>query len=297
MTVHRFRPLALFTAAIALASSGLAHAGSGEAWSERGHVKIMGFDAGSRFLFDARGELVENGQGRPLVGRDVASDTRARAMVSGELRLGGRHRLQGALYRIDGGNDIAFEASAPNGLPVGNGTRADVSGRYDVDFRLARLMYEYALVETPSVLVGLSGGLHWARIAGEGRATAIVDWNGRSDTFTGDGEHALWRVAPSLGVRVAAAPHPRWRLGVEAQGFDTRWGNFTSERGHYERFGLSVEYRARPNLGIHMGYDWFRLKYTDDFSSTLPEQDVSLSGRARGELRVDGPTLGLVMAF
>lgn len=271
--------------------------GTQGAWDERLRIGFSGFHAGARVLMVGEATFVDGDDATLVAGRDVVGDHVVRPHLHAEFRMAGRHRLLGGYYRVNGGSDIHFADELPVETPPRIDARLTLDGRYDIDFRLAKLMYEYALVESPRWLAGLSGGLHWARLGGTVRADARIDWNGDPREYQAEAGRALWRMAPSLGLRIVHAPTRRWRIGLEAQGFSTEWGRLSKERGHFERAALLVEYRLGEHLGLQAGYDWFRLKYTADFDIARPEQALRLTGRGRADLRMDGPTLGMTLSF
>lgn len=175
---------------------------------------------------------------------------------------------------------IYFEELPEYQIPAGS--RAD----FGMEFKLATLMYEYAFVESDQWTVGAQAGVHWAQLV----AIASFDVPDiANDRF----EWKRTKRAIALGGRVQYRPTEKWRFGLEVQGYDTAWGNFVSENGHFERAGLLAEYRFTDTFGVHLGYDWFRLKLRD----VAADEDEFYSVLLDGELKVHGPTAGLTVAF
>jgi hypothetical protein len=175
----------------------------------------------------------------------------------------------------------------------------DLDGR--LNFQLASVNYEFAVVDSPRLQWGVGLGISHARL--EARATGSSGGTAELDPAW---EHVRWKrdgTAPNLHTRVAWIPAPRWRIEVQGQYLDTRWGDFLRERGHFERGGLLVGYLLTDRVALHAGYDWFRLKLSDDYSGSFDapsETDigtVDVSGRLTGRLKVHGPMLGVTFRF
>lgn len=171
-----------------------------------------------------------------------------------------------------------------------------------VKFALASLNYEYAVVQNEAFEVGLGLGITWADLEATGSATS-------SGTEEVDPEYTEggWRqdgMSPNLHARIAWKPGERWRVQAQGQYLDTEWGDFLDEQGHFERAGVFVEYAVTPAIGVHVGYDWFRLELEDEYSATYdppPEAGlagpVNINGTARGEFKVHGPMAGVTFRF
>lgn len=175
----------------------------------------------------------------------------------------------------------------------------DVSGR--ISFELANLNYEFAMVDTPRFQWGLGAGFTHATLAARGIATSAG--TGDIDPQWEDLDWKRDGTSPNLHTRVAWSPTPRLRIEAQAQYLDTRWGDFIDERGHFERGGLLVEYRVTERIGVHVGYDWFRLKLSDDYRDSFeaPAESgigtVDVAGKATGEFKVHGPMAGVSVRF
>lgn len=289
------------TQAISIALAlGLAAAGQANAQDDdRFTLKLSGFQTDSRISLaaDGRARVDDFPLSVAFGGRDEIRGTRTRPHIQAMWRFTERQRLMAAHYETAQGRRYPFDESITMGeFPD---ERLDVYGDagFDIEFELFNLMYEYAIISTDQWTVGLAGGLHWARLEAWADVIATAEYDGEVRTETLDYEWSRRRYAPSVGMRVEYRPTERWRLSVDGQGFSTGWGNFTSEDGNYVRMSLNAEYRITPNLGVHAGYDWFRLKIADDFRGSLVGGDITYRGRARGELDVRGPTLGVTFAF
>lgn len=223
------------------------------------------------------------------------SDTRPHIQLM--WRIGDRHRLTAAHYEVGQGRDYSFSESLDlSGIDRGE-ARGDLEGGFDIEFELANIMYEYTVFQGEGWSVGAAAGVHWARLEATSNARLDVEWEDEARSFEEGYDWSRRRWAPGIGLTARWQPADRWRLSADAQRFETRWGNFTSEDGFYERVGLNAEYRLARNIGVHAGYDWFRLKISDDFRGGLLDGEVRYSGTARAQLRVHGPTLGLTLAF
>lgn len=175
----------------------------------------------------------------------------------------------------------------------------DVAGR--ISFELASLNYEFAVVDTPRFQWGVGAGVTHATL--EARGTGTSSGTGEVDP---QWETLAWKrdgTSPNLHTRIAWAPTPRLRIEAQGQYLDTRWGDFIDERGHFERGGLLVEYLVTERIGIHVGYDWFRLKLSDDYRGTFeaPAESgigtVDVAGRVTGQFKVHGPMAGVSFRF
>nr|WP_298131709.1 hypothetical protein [uncultured Pseudoxanthomonas sp.] len=197
---------------------------------------------------------------------------------------------------VDPGN-IFDEVEIP-GEPV-EIPAIDIDGR--LSFELASLNYEFAVVEAPRFQWALGAGVTHATLEARGTGTSTgtgeVDPQWESFRWKKDG------TSPNLHTRVSWAPTERLRVEAQAQYLDTRWGDFIDERGHFERGGLLVEYLVTERLGIHVGYDWFRLKLSNDYRGSFdapPETGVGtvdIAGKLTGQFKVHGPMAGVTFRF
>lgn len=175
----------------------------------------------------------------------------------------------------------------------------DISGR--ISFELASLNYEYAVVDAPQFQWGLGVGVTHAKL--EARGTGTSTGTGEIDPQFEELDWDRNGTSPNLHTRVSWSPTPRLRVEAQAQYLDTGWGNFVNENGHFERGGLLVEYLVTERLGIHVGYDWFRLKLSDDYRGSFeapPESEigtVDVAGKLTGQFKVHGPMVGVSFRF
>lgn len=194
----------------------------------------------------------------------------------GELKFGQRHRLVFNYLDYDRGQQAVLEE------PISFDTITIPAGSAafgDMQFRLAGLAYDFAVVETPTVSVGLQLGVQYARLEGRLRAQSglnVYDERGEEDG-----------ALPVLGARVAFAPVDAWRIVVQGQHFDSDWADLEDTTGSLTRASALLEYRFNPRFGAHAGYDWFRIDAQDEGSDGL----VGL------EQRLQGPMVGVTLAF
>jgi hypothetical protein len=220
-------------------------------------------------------------------------------LFSGGKRRGERHSFsQFTPCRPGHGERWAPHTVEIPGEPV-EVPAVDVSGR--ISFELASLNYEFAMVDTPRFQWGLGAGITHATLAARGTATSAG--TGEIDPQWEDLDWKRDGTSPNLHTRVAWSPTPRLRIEAQGQYLDTRWGNFINEQGHFERGGLLVEYRVTERIGVHVGYDWFRLKLSDDYRGSFeaPAESgigtVDVAGKATGEFKVHGPMAGVSVRF
>jgi opacity protein-like surface antigen len=168
-------------------------------------------------------------------------------------------------------------------------------------FALASLNYEYSVVSTDALTWGVGLGVTHARL----QARGYGGWDGTDeiDAGTASGEWKKTGWSPGVHTRLTWRPAERWNVGLEGQYLDTRWGDFLDERGHFERAGLVVEYRVSDRVGVHVGYDWFRLKLRDDYvadfegAAVLGIDPVDVAGTLTGQVKVHGPMAGVTFHF
>jgi len=234
---------------------------------------------------------------------DIGRETRPRGSVM--FRMSERQRLIGNLYDYErnegrdwGGGfvdpaDYGFEGD-PVEIP-------EVSADSQLKFRLASLNYEFAVVNTEQFVWGLGAGITHARLEAGVSATSSGTAELDPESTSAGWNKSEW--SPNLHTRFAWQPTEKWVFSVEGQYLDTRWGDFTKERGHFERGGVLAEYRISERVGVHVGYDWFRLKLADDFEGSVgPFEEagvdqINYAGTLTGTLKVHGPMAGITFAF
>lgn len=200
--------------------------------------------------------------------------------VDGVWHISNRNRLIFDYFRYQKDNkqtlseDISYQG---NTVPSGSFVKLDSR------FQLASLIYDFSVVETDQFSLGLELGAEWAKL--DAKATADAGTLGRyRETWKEDG------VAPVVGVRFTATPGDRWLINVQGQYLDANWGNFDYD-GKIKRANATVEYKFTQNFGVFAGYDWFKINYSEPYTSG------DITGRAGVDLEFKGPTVGLTFAF
>jgi len=299
------RRLALCTSAFAFLAA-TAPAALAQAPEERFMLRLSAFNPEASIGFSGTG-TVTDGADQATFDFDERFDTSATWRPRGALaiRFSERQAIVANYYdfrrneRWDYGGTILDpgEIGGP-GSPI-EIPNARLDGYIELD--LASVNYDYSVVSTDNLQWGLGLGVAWAKlqadVSGSSGATDLVDSQFETISWKKDG------FSPGLHTRLAWTPAERWQIGLEAQYFDTGWGNFLDEDGHFERGGLFVEYMVGPRMGVHVGYDWFRLKLYDDYRGTAYAPDgveagpFPYEGRIAGDLRVHGPVAGLSFRF
>jgi hypothetical protein len=206
---------------------------------------------------------------------DFGDDTAPR--VEGIFHFSERNRLLFNYFQYDRdkrytlGEDVVFGDTT---IPAGSFAKAKA------EFDLGSLVYDYAVVETPTTSLGLQIGAEWARLKGSVYAT--------DDTNSFDARDSQKGVAPVVGARFSTntADH-KWGFTLQAQYLDADWGDFDDYSGDISRANALVEYRFTRNFGLYAGYDWFKLNVKRDYDD----------GSAGLDLRFKGPTAGVTLAF
>ena len=206
---------------------------------------------------------------------DFGSDEIA-PRIEGQFRFGERNRL---LFNYFGyekdqrrtlSDDISFDG---NTIPAGSFAKAESK------FELASLVYDFAVVETDTVSLGLQIGAEYAKIEGQLYAEA-----GELSYETRASEDGF---APVVGARFTAAPGEKWRFVAQAQYLDTEWGDLGDYEGDLTRANALIEYRFTPGFGVFAGYDWFKLDVERGGSDGVIGLDQ----------RFKGPMAGVTLAF
>lgn len=206
---------------------------------------------------------------------DFGDDTAPR--VEGIFHFSERNRLLFNYFQYDRdkryelGEDVVFGDTT---IPAGSLAKAKA------EFDLGSLVYDYALVETPTTSFGLQVGAEWARLKGNVYASDGTDSFESRDSESG--------VAPVVGARFSAnsADH-KWGFTVQGQYLDADWGDFDDYSGDITRANALVEYRFTRNFGLYAGYDWFKLDVNREYDD----------GSAGMDLTFKGPTAGVTFAF
>ena len=197
--------------------------------------------------------------------------------VEGIFRFSEHNRLLFNYFSYDNGNRYVLDED----LVVGGGTLpAGTTAKTRARFDLGSLVYDYALMETPSVSFGAQIGAAWANIKG-----TVSGVNGSAQARTSESVNG---AAPVVGLRLSTitADH-KWGFTAQAQYLNASWGSFDPYSGDISRANALVEYRFTNNFGINAGYDWFRLNARRKRHS----DDIGI------DLRFHGPTAGMTLAF
>lgn len=197
--------------------------------------------------------------------------------VEGMFRMGNRHRLLFNYFRYSEdrryalGEDLVLgETTIPAGTTAG----------FDTEFDLGGLVYDFAVVETPTTSIGLQIGAQRAKMA----ADLVVDSDGERYTAR-ESENG---TAPVVGLRLGFnTADQRWRFTVQGQYLDADWGDFGDYDGDLSRANALVEYRFTDHFGLYAGYDWFKLNVRQHGA----DGTVGLDQRFRG------PIAGVALAF
>ena len=309
----RLKSLLVLTALAAATGSADGKSLSPAPDNERFSIKLSGFDTDSRIQLRASGNADYDGRpfSSPWYAIGEIQGGRPRPHLHAMFRMTDRQRLTFGYYQAGSGNRYQFDRAWDLGshrdffdeydgfsgefsnLPAS----VNVDAGFDIEFRLANLMYEYALFQNETWSFAGGIGMIWADLDFNARAQATGEFDGGVETVDASYRWRRTKWAPTLAVRGMYAPTENWRFTAGAQGFQTDWGNFGTLRGHFERFGITGEYRFTRNFGAHVGYDWFRLKLSDDIRGGFNSNQLTYTGRATGDLRVRGPTVGLTVAF
>lgn len=196
--------------------------------------------------------------------------------LDGTFRFSDRQRLVFDYFQYDKektatlNNDLSFDDVT---LPAGSFARAEV------EFTLASLMYDYAVVDTDTFELGLQIGAEWAKL--EGTLLAEAGPDRFRDSSSEDG------YAPVVGARFTVTPSEHWLINLQGQYLDADWGNFDNYDGSITRANAVVEYRFTPVFGVFAGYDWFKL------DATRGGRDGSLGL----DQRFKGPIAGVSLTF
>ncbi len=296
--------LAAIPAALALAT--LAQPVHAQSRDDRFVLRLSAFNPQAELGFSGNG-VVTDGTDDASFGFDESFDTGREWRPRGAIgfRISERQALVGNFYdyRRDetwqyGGNVLDTGTIIPGGEAI-EIPSARIDGR--LAFRLANLNYEYAVVKNDTFEWGLGLGVTYAKLeataSGSTTGTDLVDPQFEAAGFETDG------FSPGLHTRLTWTPAERWTVGLEAQYLDTNWGDIVDEDGHFERGGLLVEYMVSERVGLHVGYDWFRLKLQDQYRGTARAPDgidagpFPYAGTVTGDLKVHGPMAGVTFRF
>lgn len=299
---HAVLPAALI-AAMTLAVPQSAHARD-DSRNDRFTLRLSAFNPEAQLRFEAEGTATDGTDSADFGGAesfDTGKDWRPRGAIT--FRISDRQSIGGSYYDYERSNDwnTAGGLFDPPQLPGGpvDVPAIDASGK--LKFALATAYYEYAVVDTEAFEWGLGLGVTHASLESRG----AVAWSASDDVAAGDGsfrdDTSGW--SPALHTRVTWRPADKWRVDLEGQYLDTTWGDFLDEEGHFERAGVVLEYLVTEHFGVHVGYDWFRLKMKDGFAGTIvpPAETgaapIDVAGTLTGQLKAHGPMAGITFRF
>ena len=237
-------------------------------------------------------------------GGDIDIDGRWRPRGEFLWRISDRNTLAASYYDYRRDESWSFEGDWIDPGAIFDEDPVEIPGvelEGRLAFKLANINWDYALVDNDAFEWGLGLGVTHAEL--EARATGRSTGTAELDP---EWESVRWRregTSPNLHTRLTWRPGERWRVEVQGQYLDTRWGDFIDERGDFERGGLLVENMVSERVGVHVGYDWFRLKLKDQYRGTarapsgIDAGPFPYSGEITGDLNVHGPMAGVTFRF
>lgn len=198
--------------------------------------------------------------------------------VDGLFRISQRQRLIFNYFKYDKdaretlSDDVSYgDVTVPSGSFV----------KGELKYQVASLVYDYAVVDTDEVSLGLQLGAEWAKVEGNAYADLGDLYSG---TFVDESEDG---AAPVVGLRFSAHPGEHWVVTVQGQYLNTDWGDFGDYEGDLSRANAIVEYRFTRNFGVFAGYDWFKL----DVDRKGGDATIGLKQEFKG------PVAGITLAF
>ena len=201
--------------------------------------------------------------------------------VDGVFRMSDRQRLIFDYFNYDKkrretlGQDLSYDDIT---IPEGSWAEAEL------DFQLASLLYDFAVVEGETFSMGLQIGAEWAK------ATASLEARAGEDRWIDSTSESGY--APVVGVRFTARPGERWLLNLQGQYLDAGWGDFGDYDGSISRANALAEYRFSDNFGLFAGYEWYRLDVKRSVTG-----DNMRDGLVGWDQRFKGPVVGVTFAF
>lgn len=297
------RRAALLLALAPCMAAAPAMAQDGNHRDDRFTLRLSAFNPSADLRMGIDGEATADGMTMPFSeagSLDTGDEWRPRGSLS--FRISDRQSIGASYYDYENDDRFAFgggifDPGPPQG-PV-DVPPVDATGR--IKFAMASAHYEYAVIATPTFEWGLGIGATHVDLD----AVADVAWGDAEGVEAGEAQFAerLDGWSPAVHTRLTWRPVDRWRVDFEGQYLDAGWGDFVDESGHFERAGIVVEYLLNERIGLHVGYDWFRLKLRDGASGTFvppPEAGVGpvdYDATVRSELKVHGPLAGLTVRF
>lgn len=258
--------------------AGGAHAADTNLLEQRFQVAIGTFTNATRIEIRVDGEAGETGT--KVDWKDTFGDQdQTRFRLDGLWRISDRHFMrlmytdysQSSIRTIE--DEITWRGEV---IPV----NATATGRSSFD--IIELAYEYAFVRSADLEVTGSFGLHYAKFAASLRAEADVE--GEQVTEERGGRASTGAPLPVVGARALRRVHGNFYLDVLGQAFylslDEYRGRILNARG-------VLTWQPKSQLGLGLGYDWFRVDLDVDRSK--------FNGRLDWTYR--GPQVFLSMSF
>lgn len=224
------------------------------------------------------------------------------AQVEAMFRPSKRQRIVAGWYGVRDDHGVSMQESGTY-IPDGDGMdpvdyNASAHLGLDTRFQLYRLSYGYDMVHTPRlVLTGLVG-VYGARASVRARSAGQVQIEGETLDWDVSERWSETRHAPGIGLEAIYRPAERWEIRAQAQGFQTRWGDFGTD-GHFLHATAQVGYKLDPTWTVFAGYDHFNLELEDDVSAAVDYDGTryQVQGPVSARLKVHGPTLGVRASF
>ena len=299
-SINTLRHAALAVALAAIASPAFAQDGNDR--DDRFTLRLSAFNPGADLRLGVDGEASDGTDTvtfSDAATLDTGDDWRPRGALN--VRITDRQSIGASYYDYENDDAWSFGGGVVNPTPGESLAlpAVDASGR--IKFAMASLHYEYAIVATPALEWGLGLGATHVDL----EAVADASWTGTEELDAGSARlrDGVTGWSPAVHTRLTWRPVDRWRVDFEGQYLDTDWGDFVDEDGHFERAGVVVEYLVTERFGVHVGYDWFRLKLRDRFAGTIvpPAEaglaDIDYAGTGSAQLKVHGPMAGVTFRF
>jgi hypothetical protein len=265
----------LITAVLAAPSPAAAQAQGDSAFTLRLGAMSADLDATLSASTDAMDQSVSGSQDFDFGSSKVSP------RIDGVWKISDRNRLVFDYFRYDKDSEQSFGQDVSIG---GYTLPANSFVKLDTRFQLASLIYDFSVIETENVSLGLELGAEWAKIDAALSGDAGDELGSFRESAQVDG------IAPVAGLRFTAIPGENWLINVQGQYLDADWGDFDYS-GKIKRANATLEYKFTPNFGVFAGYDWFNIDYNAPYSSG------DATDRASLELEFKGPVVGVTFAF
>ena len=297
------RPIALALATTALLAAQRALAQEGNDRDDRFTLRLSAFNPGADLRVGVEGEATDGVDTLTFADAatlDTGDDWRPRGALG--FRISDRQSIGASYYDYENSDSWGFGGGVIDPGDPGDAVQlptADADGQ--IKFAMASVHYEYAVIATPALEWGL--GLGATHINLETIANVVWGATGEIEAGTSRFREKVNGWSPALHSRLTWRPADRWRVDFEGQYLNANWGDLIDEGGHFERAGIVLEYLVNERVGVHVGYDWFRVKLKDRFTGdfTLPPEagigPVDYNATANAELKVHGPLAGITYRF